>query len=213
MRKITVTNNGVKSQEDCLTTTEFARICGVSRFTIINWTKHDKIKAIKTVGGQYRISLSEAISFFESMHRQVHHNEKNDGNSDSLIHCWEYSQKTNCDKKCKECRIYGKEIDCFVVVQQFGKGVIRCKGDCSHCAYFKEFFHFYSKRTRPEESQNKQSKPVATGPAIDEKKGLLYNLIYGVGHGVHEVKDTVVDIKEIFAGKRSRTKQVEKAND
>ena len=50
-----------KPRSGYMTTTELARLCGVSRFTIINWAKQGRIKAIKTLGGHYRIPVSEAL--------------------------------------------------------------------------------------------------------------------------------------------------------
>ena len=54
-RKGTVRGNESKRRSGYMTTTELARLCGVSRFTIINWTKQGRIKAIRTVGRHYRI--------------------------------------------------------------------------------------------------------------------------------------------------------------
>ena len=51
-----------KSRSGYLTTTEFAKLCGVSRFTILNWAKRGKIKAIRTVGKHFRIPVSEALA-------------------------------------------------------------------------------------------------------------------------------------------------------
>ncbi|MBW7989853.1 MAG: helix-turn-helix domain-containing protein [Planctomycetes bacterium] len=41
-----------------MTTTELAKLCGVSRFTIINWINRGKIRTNKTVGGHSRIPVS-----------------------------------------------------------------------------------------------------------------------------------------------------------
>ena len=49
-----------------MTTTELARLCGVSRFTIINWTKQGRIKATMTIGKHYRIPASEALSLLRT---------------------------------------------------------------------------------------------------------------------------------------------------
>ncbi|MHC4104249.1 MAG: excisionase family DNA-binding protein, partial [Planctomycetota bacterium] len=117
-----------------MTTTELAKLCGVSRFTIIKWTNMGKIRANRTVGKHYRIPVSEAMSFLETFR-----NEKKVVASGSSGHCWEYLQKTNCDKECSNCLIYRREVDyCFEVVRQFGKGVICCKGDCLNCGYFED---------------------------------------------------------------------------
>ena len=179
-----MTGDETKPQKNYLTTTEFARLCGVSRFTIRNWIKQRKIKAVRTVGRQYRIPVSEAISFLETMHLEAFHKDESGLTPGSLRHCWEYPKKTNCDKKCRDCLIHGRDIDyCFIVVRQFGKGVIRCKGDCLNCGYFEEFFSFYRKRTQLEEPYDKKSKK-----ATKEKKNFMYNFAYGVGRGVNVLK-------------------------
>lgn len=72
-----MTEDKTKPQKDYLTTTELARLCGVSRFTIINWVNRGKIRAIRTVGRQYRIPVSEAISFLESCHNEFFNKSKN----------------------------------------------------------------------------------------------------------------------------------------
>lgn len=66
--KKVLTGDKTKSQKDYLTTTELARICGVSRFTIINWVKKGKIKSFETIGGHRRIAFSEVILFLEALH-------------------------------------------------------------------------------------------------------------------------------------------------
>lgn len=179
-----VTINEIKLGKDYLSTTELAKLCGVSRFTIINWTNQGKINAFKTVGGKYRIPVTEAISFLENLHKQISHKNKNELAPDSLGHCWEYPRKTNCDNRCKNCLIHGREVDyCFVVVRQFGKGVIRCKGDCLNCEYFGEFFGFYSKGPQAEEPPDEHNKKTATA-----KRNFMYNFVYGIGRGVHGLK-------------------------
>jgi len=179
-----ITINKIKLEKDYLSTTELAKLCGVSRFTIINWTNQGKINAFRTIGGKYRIPVTEAISFLENLHRQISHKNMNDLAPDALGHCWEYPRKTNCDNRCKNCLIHGREVDyCFVVVRQFGKGVIRCKGDCLNCEYFSEFFGFYSKGPQAEEPPDESSKKAVTA-----KKTFMYNFVYGIGRGVHGLK-------------------------
>jgi len=175
--------NELKLQKNYLTTTELAKLCGVSRFTIRNWIKQGKIKAIRTIGKQYRIQVSEAVSFLETLHLEISHKAKKGSALGVLGHCWEYSQKTNCDNKCRNCLIYGEKIDyCFVVVRQFGKGMIRCQGDCLNCDYFGDFFCFYSRSPQVKEPLDDKSKKAA------EKKKFLYNFAYSVGRGVNVLK-------------------------
>ena len=200
MRKETINDNKAKRKKEYLTTTELAGLCGVSRFTIRNWINQGKIRTIRTVGNQHRIPASEAISFLETLHLETFHKDKKAVTNGSLGHCWEHTQKTNCDKECGDCLIYGREIDyCFVVARQFGREVIRCKGDCLSCSYFEEFFSSYNSSTPFDEPRGKKSKEATT-----EKKKFLYSFVYGVGRSVHEMKEKVVSLKGKFAGKPSR---------
>ena len=199
MLKETITKNKINLRKDCLTTTELAKLCGVSRFTIINWVNRGKIGTMKTVGGPCRIPISEAISFYETFHK-----EKTGVTSESLCHCWEYPQKTNCNKECKNCLLYKSRINyCFVVVRKFGKEVVRCEGDCLNCDYFEEFFRSYRKSEQLNETHEYKGEKVAT-----DKKSFLYNFVYGVGRGIQGVKGKVTDIKEVFGGRSSRPKQM-----
>ena len=184
VREKPMTIDKVKLEKDYLSTTELAKLCGVSRFTIINWTNQGKINAFKTIGGKYRIPVAEAISFLESLHWKTSHKTKRGLAPDALGHCWEYPEKTNCDNKCKNCLIHKREIDyCFIVVRQFGKRVIRCQGDCLNCEYFGEFFGFYSGSSQAKEPFDEKGKKTAA-----EKKNFLYNCAYSVGRGVHVLK-------------------------
>ena len=194
MTEGTVAENGTRLRKNYLTTTELARLCGVSRFTVINWVNQGKIRAMRTMGKHYRIPVSEAIAFLETFR-----NERKGAEAGLLCHCWEYPREGGCDKNCGDCLIYGRKVDyCFAVVRQFGKGVIHCKGDCLNCSYFEQFFSSYGERTQSEEPRDKKSREATT-----EKKKFLYSFVYGVGRSVHEVKEKVVNLRGRFAGKSS----------
>jgi len=184
--------NGTGPRKEYLTTTELAKFCGVSRFTILSWIDKGKISTIRTVGGKYRIPVCEAISFLETLQRKGSPREKKVTTSGALGHCWEYLQKTNCERECKNCLIYGREIDyCFVVVRQFGKGVIRCMGDCLSCGYFEKFFGSHSKSRSFEETSDGKSAEVAA-----DKKNFLDNFIYDITQDGDRTKDRATDLRE-----------------
>ncbi len=65
-RKGTVKGDESKQHSGFMTTTELAKLCGVSRFTIINWVKQGRIKVIRTAGGHSRIPVSEALSLLRT---------------------------------------------------------------------------------------------------------------------------------------------------
>jgi excisionase family DNA binding protein len=81
-----------------MTTTELSKLCGVSRFTIINWTRQGRIKAIRTVGGHYRIPVSEALSLLRSFGQ----NEKI-SSSNFEEPCRQQVPTTDDDEECGNC--------------------------------------------------------------------------------------------------------------
>ncbi|MCK4792072.1 MAG: excisionase family DNA-binding protein, partial [Desulfobacteraceae bacterium] len=188
-------HNGTGPKKEYLTTTELAKFCGVSRFTILSWIDKGKISTIRTVGGKHRIPVSEAISFLETLQRKSSPRQKKVATSGALGHCWEYLQETNCERECKNCLIYGREIDyCFVVVRQFGKGVIRCMGDCLSCGYFEEFFGSHGTSTERELTPGGRSVK-----ATIEKKDFLDNFIHEIARGGDGTKDRAEDLRENYS--------------
>jgi len=99
-RKGTVRSNKNKRRSAYMTTTELARLCGVSRFTIINWTKQGRIKATRTVGRHYRIPVSEALSLLRSFGKK-----KEASLSDLKEPCRQQVPTTNGDEECGNCLI------------------------------------------------------------------------------------------------------------
>jgi excisionase family DNA binding protein len=189
--------------KDYMTTTKLAKLCGVSRFTIINWINQGKIRANKTLGGHSRIPVSEAISFYETLMK-----EKMGVTSESLCHCWEHRRKTNCDKECKTCLIYGNKINyCFLVVREFGKESIHCEGDCLNCDYFEEFFSNYNNKVLHNEISDAEDVKLTK-----DKKKFLYSFAYSFGRGVKGLKGKATGIKKVLRARCSRAKQMDESN-
>ncbi len=130
-RKKSFKGNGSKPRSGYLTTTEFARLCGVSRFTIINWVKRGRIKAIKTAGGHYRIPETEALSLLRT------YNENKDGTFGLEEDRRTKRHKTVEDEECRRCLT--------------------------------------------DEQEDKKGN--------EKRKNLLYNFGYGIGRGIHILKE------------------------
>ncbi len=97
-RKEAVRDDKGKPRSGYMTTTELARLCGVSRFTIINWVKQGKIKVIKTVGRHCRIPVSEALSLLRTL------SEKKKASTFGLgRHCRQQTPTTNGNEECGNC--------------------------------------------------------------------------------------------------------------
>jgi len=97
-RKEIVKGDGSKPRSGYLTTTELARLCGVSRFTIINWAKRGKIKAIRTAGRHFRIPASEALPLLRTFDEK-----KETGAFELGGHCQAQRQETSSDEECGNC--------------------------------------------------------------------------------------------------------------
>jgi len=202
-----VGNETAVLQKDYLTTTDLARLCGVSRFTIINWVNQGRINAVKTFGGHRRIPVREAISIFETSRLEIPRKEQTGSALGSLGHCWEYRSRRDHGTEggnCRDCLVHGRDIDyCFAVVRQFGKEVIRCDGDCLNCEYFEELFRLCDDGSCPKASP--KDKPRA---AAVKRKRFLDSFAYNMGRGVHGLKERIAGIRDRFA-RRSRSVRVE----
>lgn len=97
-RKEAVRDDESKPRSGYMTTTKLARLCGVSRFTIINWAKRGKIKAIRTIGRHYRIPVSEALSLLRSFEEK-----KKSSSSGPGGNCRQQVPTTNGDEERGNC--------------------------------------------------------------------------------------------------------------
>jgi excisionase family DNA binding protein len=97
-RKEAVRDDESKPRSGYMTTTKLARLCGVSRFTIINWIKRGRIKAIRTVGRHYRIPVSEALSLLRTFEEK-----KKASSSGSGGHFRQQKPTTNRNKERGNC--------------------------------------------------------------------------------------------------------------
>jgi len=124
-RKGVLRGNESKRRSGYMTTTELARLCGVSRFTIINWIKRGRIKAIRTVGRHYRIPVSEALSLLRTFEE-----EKKASSSGLNEPCRQQMPTTNGDEergKCLTSNEKNKQVKAKKknVLYAFGYGVGR----------------------------------------------------------------------------------------
>jgi len=114
-----------KRRSGYMTTTELARLCGVSRFTIINWVKQGRIKVIRTAGRHCRIPVSEALSLLRTFG-------KNKKPSPSVLKepCRQQVPMPDDDEECRNCLTGNEKIKQLKakkknVLYAFGYGVGR----------------------------------------------------------------------------------------
>ena len=123
--KETVKKGKSKGRSGYMTTTELAGLCGVSRFTIINWVKQGRIKVIRTAGRHCRIPVSEALSLLKTFSKK-----KKFSSSDLKESYRQQVSTTNGDQECGNC-LTGNEKNKKVktkkknILYAFGYGVGR----------------------------------------------------------------------------------------
>lgn len=103
-------------QNKHLTTTEAAQFFNVTRFTVLNWVKQGKLKAVRTLGGHQRIPREVITSLMQKLKLpppEINHKEPVlccfeskeiiESNGHNCAHCLVFKLKT--DSKNTERRI------------------------------------------------------------------------------------------------------------
>jgi excisionase family DNA binding protein len=124
-------------QAEYLTTTQAAKLCSVSRFSVLNWVKLGKLKAIATPGGHQRIpgkSVIELLRKSEISNRSP----KVAGLCRPEVRCWQAKEvKASGRHRCAGCLVFKEKINrCFLAVKEFGREKVQCNTDCLSCSYF-----------------------------------------------------------------------------
>lgn len=130
------------AQTRALTTGQAARICFVTPETILNWIKAGRLKAFRTVGGQYRIRTEDLRAFMAEY-----------GMEPALLdlegvgrpHCWAFHEAQNGPygsprlSRCGECLVKRHAtLNCWELhglIPLTGRRIDRCEA----CAYFRRY--------------------------------------------------------------------------
>jgi excisionase family DNA binding protein len=122
-----------------LTTSETAKLFGVTRFTILNWIRGKKLKAAQTVGRRNRILKTDLLRF---MNQHCIASLNLPEQFKEFVNCWDYARFNHLSgHECKQCLVFKEKMNrCFLTVHEFGHGKVRCGQDCSDCSYLDVFF-------------------------------------------------------------------------
>lgn len=129
------------NQQQILTVSQVAAICGVNRNTVGLWIRSRKLHAERK-GRNYSIPASELIFFLKSTGREIPDQLAAGADMAPLFRtiqkCWDYFQSSNHLNGCRGCAVFKNQLEpCFV-----GKdsSATFCQGQCGDCRYFKETF-------------------------------------------------------------------------
>ncbi|MBU8933691.1 MAG: excisionase family DNA-binding protein [candidate division Zixibacteria bacterium] len=128
-------------EKDYLTTTQAAKLLSVSPDTVLKWVKAGKVKSYRTLGGHFRIPISELRMPESGLHDQA---PPVTLASDTQAHqyCWEFLAAGGKIKaECMDCITYrSRARRCYELKDlpgEFGCLNLLCDTDCNDCDYFK----------------------------------------------------------------------------
>lgn len=130
-----------------LTTGQAAKLCSVTRDTVLKWIKRGGLSPARTAGGHYRIAPKELERFLPALARRRDKAAAEMPNAESAAHsrCWEYlSGGGGGDPRvaCRNCLAYQVEARwCFRLKRLDSLNFARCgcgPEDCGDCPYYRQ---------------------------------------------------------------------------
>lgn len=128
-------------QKNYLTTSQAARLLSVSPDTVLKWVKAGKVKSHRTLGGHFRIPVSELSIVSLGQPSLVSLSAQT---AKPLVHqyCWEYlAGDGEIKAECKECITYRSRAKRCYELKDLPGGMgclnLLCDTECSQCDYYK----------------------------------------------------------------------------
>jgi excisionase family DNA binding protein len=122
-----------------VSTGQAAKLCSVTPDTILKWIKNNRVEAVKTAGGHYRITKEKLKPYMvESLIP-----ESPDTKPIKINYCWEYhAQDDDVNENCRECLIFKSKAEKCYLLAGLGKQAGHAQTFCSSSCYECEYFHF-----------------------------------------------------------------------
>lgn len=127
------------------TTNEVAKICSVTRQTVINWIKWGRLKALSTPGGHRRVMREDLVSFMERNGLDLLLLERFEERSKGQVpHCWEYFStgftRRGSAHDCDQCLVmHSKALRCYLLRYRTIQDSDTCKTSCETCPYLRKY--------------------------------------------------------------------------
>jgi excisionase family DNA binding protein len=122
-------------EQDMVSTGQAAKLCSVTPDTILKWIKNNKIEAVQTAGGHYRITKDKLKPYMVVSLEQINETPL------QINYCWQYhADKDNINESCRECMIFKSKAEkCYLVAglgENAGHAQTFCTTSCYECEYF-----------------------------------------------------------------------------
>jgi excisionase family DNA binding protein len=122
-----------------LSTGKASKLLSVTPDTILKWIKQDKLPAVRTAGGHYRVSQG-AINALLSQSEETF-SASQPAPEEPLLYCWEFfAENSKARSECEDCLVYrAHALKCFEMnhlPKGMGYNGGACASSCEACAYF-----------------------------------------------------------------------------
>lgn len=126
-------------------TNDIARMCSVTRQTVINWIKRGKLKAVSTPGGHRRVGREELLDFFRenSMDTALVWQFEEERRKE-IPYCWEYFgtgfTRRWSGHDCEKCLVRKvRALRCYLLRGLSASTLEKCHISCERCLYMKRY--------------------------------------------------------------------------
>ncbi|MFH1374170.1 MAG: helix-turn-helix domain-containing protein [bacterium] len=125
---------------DYLTTTEAAKLLCVSPDTVLKWVKAGKVKSRRTLGGHFRIPVSELSSFASETPITVDW-EQLSSRPAAHQYCWEFlAAGGEIKEECRDCITFRSRARRCYELKDLPGGLgclnLMCDTECPECNYY-----------------------------------------------------------------------------
>jgi len=129
-------------QNSLLSTGKASKLLSVTPDTILKWIKQEKLPAVRTAGGHYRVSREAVEAILHNPAEKPPHHLSLP--SDNLRYCWEFfAENGKVRTGCQNCLVFrAHALKCFEMnhlPKGMGYNGGLCATSCESCAYY--FYH------------------------------------------------------------------------
>lgn len=134
-----VSQSEAVASKEILTTGEAAKLCSVTRNTILRWIREGRLSAITTSGRHNRIARTDLAPYI----RPGRTGELADRTDKTYQYCWEFhSDSGTVQEVCLKCIVYrsrsGRCYELAKMPQKVGHSRLHCTKTCEDCEYYQE---------------------------------------------------------------------------
>jgi excisionase family DNA binding protein len=127
-------------QSNLLSTGKASKLLSVTPDTVLKWIKQEKLPAVRTAGGHYRVPQGAIDALLNIPTDKPAHQASFP--SDTLRYCWEFfSEDGKARRGCQNCLVFRSHaLKCFEMNHLpkdmgFNGGI--CASSCESCAYYR----------------------------------------------------------------------------